>query len=244
MTSSDIISVEKYWNVMMLYHDRPHIINRKITAVSQVLFCNINFNSNVKLQELINRHAILYELRKLKELKKETISYTFLKNLLEPYDSKLQLEETNIEKFKNCYEGVFISLRILYPRIKNCHRAIEIVILDKNQSKVTFLAVADSNDFSIAPPFSYEIELTISSILKINLKNFEDADTNSASWLADKLFPKLLKWIDSFNSNGNQACITSLSLIDADEYCLTYNKVKDKYGPTLVKVIKYVNLVK
>lgn len=232
VTSSEIIPREKFWNAIMVYHNRPHLINRRITAVSQVLFHEIGFHSCVKLQELINRSNILYELRKLEEINVNLITEGFLKELIGPYDKNIEIKKKTLEEFNRADTGVFVSVRILYPRLKNCPKAIEVIIIDKASTKITFLSVTDSES-SIAPVFPYEIELTQSSILKINLQSFEDADTAQAEWLAEKLFTKLLKWAECLDETKDN--VKSLSLVNVDEYCLTYSALKQKYGTKLVQ---------
>lgn len=235
-TSCTTISKEKFWDTIILYHNRPHLVNRKLTAVSQCLFYEVSFNSNgVHLQDLLNRPAILYELRKLDSIITDNVNDKFLKNLLDPYDKNVQFNSLSVEALRDYTKGVFMSVRILFPRMRNCPKAIEVVTFDKEHNKATFLAVSDSDKLFIGPPFAYQIELTSSLNLRINVKSFEDADTSHAEWLVEKLFTKLLKWIE--NVDDNKQNIQSLSLVPVDEYCLTYNRLKDTYGESLVKVI-------
>ncbi|XP_050302720.1 probable tRNA (uracil-O(2)-)-methyltransferase [Anthonomus grandis grandis] len=229
-TSSTPIPQDKFWDAVLLYHNRPNLVNRKITAVSQALLCEVCFKPN--LLERLNRPSLLYHLRRLSSV--ETITEEFLKSLLEPYDQTLKLTHTTMDQFKVVRNGQFISLRVLYPRARNHPKAMEIVLLDKERCKVTCLAVSDTEKHFIAPPYPYQIELAEHGILKINVGSFEDADTAQAEWLADKLFTKLLKWVDSDDCD-NKRIVPSLSLVKADEYCLTYNRLKELYGTDLVK---------
>ncbi|KAL1494253.1 hypothetical protein ABEB36_009877 [Hypothenemus hampei] len=232
-TSSSIVSYEKFWHSVMLYHNRPHLVNRKISSASASLFFQVTFHSKtVQLQELLNRSALLYELRKLDCISPSNIQKEFVINLLESYDKKIQLKEVSEHDCKLVHTGTFVSLKVLYPRMKNCPNAVEIVTFDKEHNNVVFLAVSDSDKQFVAPIFPYELSLTSNSNLVINVSNFDDADTVQAFWLVEKLFTKLLKWIESEKSESH---IQSLSLIEAEEYCETYIKLKMKYGPKLVQ---------
>lgn len=235
VTSSTVLSPTVFWDTVTLYHNRPHLVNRKLLAASQAQFFKANFHSKsiTCISEIFTRSAILYEVRKLKVLSKENISENFLREFFECYDKNVVLKVVSVKDFKEECNGIFISVRILISR-KSANKSIEIVILDKDKNTAMFFAVSEDDVHPIAPPFSYNIELTSSGNLRINLQNFEDADTTHAEWIADKLFPKLMKWaesgIDLNNTSG------SLSLISVDDYCFTYGKIKSKYGDYLVKV--------
>ncbi|CAG9762651.1 unnamed protein product [Ceutorhynchus assimilis] len=238
-TSSTIIPQTKFWEAVILYHNRPHLINRKILAVSQALFYEIHFNSenSVTLQDLINRASILYELRKLDEISPENLREGFLRRLLESYDKNVKLEEVKLEDIKFSCTGIFVSARVLFPRLKQCPKAIELIIIDKEHNKIRFLVVSDSikKIHYVGPPFPYEIELTNTQNLRINVDSIENADTSHAEWLVDKLFEKLIKWTQQTDDDSKQI-IQSLSLVKTDEYCLTYNRIKETYGEKLVNV--------
>ncbi|ENN75433.1 probable tRNA (uracil-O(2)-)-methyltransferase [Dendroctonus ponderosae] len=232
VTSSTIIPLEKYWDALLLYYSRPHLVNRKITAVSQGLLCKVQFNSKgIELPELLNRSAILYELRKKNSW--DHIDQELLKSLLEPYDKNVQLTDVSIQELRDYSQEVFVSIRLLFPRLKNCLKALEVITFDKQHNTAVFLAVSDTDKSLVAPPFAYQIQLASTSNLRINVNSFENADTGHAEWLASKLFSKLLKWIE--DSNAHKPCIQSLSLIRPEDYCSTYNRLKETYAEKLVQ---------
>lgn len=233
-TSSTVIQPEKFWDAIYLYFNRPHLVNRKIIGTSTSYFYEVHFESkSVELQDLFTKSTILYELRKLDCLTRENIKKDFLLNLLECYDKDLQIHQTTLDGLKMATKSVFVSTRILFPRAKNCAKAVEVVTFDKEHNSVTFIAVSDTDKTFIAPPFSYQIELSSTFNLKVKLNTFEDADTGHAEWLADKLFPKLVKWSEEVDLNGG---FHSLSLINVEEYCSTYSQLKETYGVKLVQV--------
>ncbi|XP_060528805.1 probable tRNA (uracil-O(2)-)-methyltransferase [Cylas formicarius] len=234
-TSSTIVSVDKFWAAVLLYHDRPHLVNRNLVACSQAVFCQIILSkSGILLNELFSKYAILYEVRKLKAISKDFINLAFVMALVKSYDKNAKLVLITIEDFKAACSGTFVSIRVLFPRPKSCQKSLEFVTFDKDVNRARFLSVNNHEKLHIAPPFAYEIQLGMDSHLVISLDSFEDADTVHAQWIADKLFTKLLKWIDNFNES--KKTIHSLSLVNIDEYCSIYNTLKDKYGQNLIKL--------
>ncbi|KAJ8976260.1 hypothetical protein NQ317_000822 [Molorchus minor] len=229
-TSSTSLTPPEFWESVLLYHCRPHLVNRNLIAVSQVLFYKITFNSFktiAHVSELFTRSSILYEVRKLKELSKESLSEAFITNIIDSHNKNVVLTETQVDDFKNECDGIFISLRILMPRNQKCSKCIE----TKTKNSAIFLAVTDFEQIALAPPFPYRIELTGNYNLRIMLLSFEDADTAHAQWIGSKLFPKIIKWAE----NCEETKVNSLSLISVDEYCAIYVKLKNKYGPALLK---------
>ncbi|KAJ8950412.1 hypothetical protein NQ318_003688 [Aromia moschata] len=234
VTSSTYLTPAKFWEVVMLYHDRSHLVNRKLAAVSQILFYKITFESKAiqHVSELFARASLLYEVRRLKELTKECITGDFIKAVVECHDKNIVLTEMSINDFKNDCSSVVISIRILIPRNKNAQKCLEAVVLDKEKNSAVFSAVMEFEQTVLAPPFLYQIELTSSHNLRINLTNFEDADTAHAEWIATKLFPKLLKWSQNCEKKDE---VSSLTLIPVDDYCSTYADLKQRYGADLIR---------
>ncbi|CAH0556018.1 unnamed protein product [Brassicogethes aeneus] len=231
--SSTSLSVEKFWETLLIYHDRPHLVNRKLLAVSQALFCEVIINTNgiSKVKDLFTRAAVLYEARKLSELNKDSITVDFIRNIVECYDKHVVINEKDKSDFISATTGVFISVRVLLGRNNN-GKCVEVVVLDKDNSVATFLCAFEFDSTPLAPPFPYEIDLINSLNLRITVESFEDADTNHAQWLGDKLFSKLIKWSES---ELNENTVQSLNLISPDDYCLLYSDLKHKYGDDLVK---------
>ncbi|EFA09658.1 probable tRNA (uracil-O(2)-)-methyltransferase [Tribolium castaneum] len=226
------VPLENFWKAVLVYHNRPHVINRKLAAIVPLIFCKITLNCpGVKrLRDVFTWESLIYEVRKLPDLSQ--ITPQFIKNITEIYDKKATVEETALETLDNCYEGTFLSIRQLLSR-KNNEKCLEIAIFDKDTQTVTFLAAQEQTSPIIAPRFPYHIHLTKSGHLTIILNEFEIAETASAEWLADKLFPKLMKW--SENDISDDSVIKSLSLVAPSDYCTLYSELKVKYGRDLVE---------
>lgn len=231
--SSSKLTITEFWNAVMVYHNRPHLVNKKLLAASQILFYNVNLpNSDFgPFSELFTKFAVLYEMRQLKAISKGNITEQFIRKIVDCYHKNLGLSESSEDDFNRKNYGIYLSLRILLPRNKHSDLSVEIVLLNKNRNIAHFLAVTELDKLPCAPPFPYEIELDDNFNMRINLNNFEDADTASAEWLASNLFPKLLKW----SPPEENASIKTLSLIGVDDYSLVYNKLKKTFADDLIK---------
>lgn len=57
----------------------------------------------------------------------------------------------------------------------------------------------------------------------------------SIEWLKQKLFPCILKWARSSDSERTSIPLASLNLVSAEKYAKLYCKLKEKYGTKLIK---------
>lgn len=231
--SSTKLTVKEFWNAILVYHSRPHLVNKKILAASQVLFYNVRYPNRDfhQLTELFTKSAVIYEMRKLKSVTKETITEEFIRNIVEGYCKNFEIFKKDPCELHESNSGLYLSVRILFPKTKHCEQSVEVVFLNKDRNIAHFFAVTELDKSPCAPHFHYEIELNDSFCLRINLNTFEDADTASAEWLANSLFPKLLKWSKQEETSG----IKTLSLIAVDEYSLVYNRLKQYLADDLIK---------
>ncbi|KAB0794714.1 hypothetical protein PPYR_11553 [Photinus pyralis] len=235
LASSDSeASEDQFWSAVLLYHNRPHLVNRRLLGVSQALFVKLSF-SNLSVRnvcELFTRSAILYEARKLPRLLKEFISVDFVKNILEPFDKNVSFEDCSERDFLTKEDGTFVSLRILLARQVSVDNCLEVVVFDKRVKTATFIAVSEFDRRELAPSFLYQLALS-SGYLSLYLQSFEDAESRSAEWLTEQLFLKLMKWIDEYNPNVNVQ--QSLSLVPVEAFTSLYHNLKAKYGRKIVK---------
>ncbi|KAF5290017.1 hypothetical protein FQR65_LT11683 [Abscondita terminalis] len=230
VTSDTIISDEQFRHSVVLYHNRPHLVNRRLIGTIQVLFFRIN-SSIDRLRNCFTRSAILYEVRKLKEISKETIHTEFLRNILQPYDKNVKFEEADVENLlKKEDESLYVSVRILLSRhgVDNC---IEVVIFDMKLRTCIFYGASEFDQKILVPPFPYDIQLS-SGYLTIRLQSIEDAENPSAEWLVDQLFFKLMKWANSYDPKIEVK--SSLSLVSIEDYSSIYQRLKEIYGRKIV----------
>lgn len=231
VTSSNIVDVGTFWNSLLLYIDRPHLVNRKLVAVLPFLIYEINTQCT-SLKNVFTHSAILYETRKLKSLTKSDITVEFLKNIFETHDKNVSFIERDPEFIGNVSNGLFVIVHVLLPKNSFYKQSVEVVILDKSKNFAHFNAIADVNDQIAAPPFPYDIKLSSTGQLQITVDKIEYADTNHSEWLVDKLFAKLIKWMEQPEFDCS---IKSLCLISTEDYYFTYMDLKNKYGDKLVK---------
>lgn len=232
-TSTTLLSPASFWNSILIYHGRPHLVNRKLLGASEALVVRALSIKPSKLHLLITASAVLYETRRLKELASNAITKDFLLNILEPYCKDVTLRETTCEELASCEDGIYISIRILLPRLKGLEKCVEIAVLDKGRDVATFLAVAELGKVAPAPTFRYSVQRETTGALRICVDSFEDADTGSAEWLSSRLFGKLLKWADDEVVRNVQP---SLSLVSVERHVDLYSRLKETYGAQIVKV--------
>lgn len=235
-SSASIISEEEFWKSVSIYHDRPHIVNRKLAVADQILFYKVDFNAKniFNITDVLTPHALSYEVQQLGIIDRENISQDFLRNLLECYDKDVSFHKQNTDILQTSERGIYLSVRIILPRIQKCSRCIELIVLDKNKNLATFLSTCvDKDKLNPLPPFPYCVELTKDRFMRITLSSFEDADTSCAEWLFDSLFKKLMNWTALCEENN---VIKSLNKIPLQKYCLLYNDLKEKYAEPLRRV--------
>ncbi|KAG7168282.1 putative tRNA (uracil-O(2)-)-methyltransferase-like 2 [Homarus americanus] len=77
---------------------------------------------------------------------------------------------------------------------------------------------------------------------RISLSYFTDKDGSSLEgeanivWVQKNVLPKLMKWTGEVDEDGTVENKGSLRLVDVQEYNQLYQKLKIKYGQSLVKV--------
>lgn len=234
ITSSGVVLLQQFWKSVLLYHNKPHTVNRKVAGIIQLHLYEFDSKKIKNIKEIFSYSGILYELRKLNDLNSESIDDNFIVKFTEPYDKGFQPKKISLKTIEDAISGQFISIRILLSRIKPYKKSIEIVLLNKNDNCATFLAVSEELKYCIAPPFAYTIEFETSGHLRILLDSIEDCESNSANWLCEYLFIKLLKWAEDDDTNQN--CLESLSLLNVDVYYNLYHKLKEKYSDKIMKV--------
>lgn len=237
ITSSNLVPLQQFWKSVLLYHNKPHTVNRKVAGVIQLYLYEFDSKKIKNLNDVFSYSGILYELRKVDDVNCKSIDENFVLKFTEPYDKEFKPKKVCLKTVEEATNGLFISIRILLSRIKPYEKSIEVVLLNKTENCATFLAVSKETKYSIAPPFAYTVELEKSGHLRIILDSIEDCENSSADWLCEHLFEKLLKWSEDYESN--EECLESLSLLDVGVYYNLYHKLKVKYCDEILKVGKY-----
>lgn len=233
VTSSCVVPPQQFWKSILLYHNKPHIVNRKVAGIVQLYLYEFRSDKIKQPKDIFSYAGILYEVRKLDSLHKDAVTSDFIRNFIEPYDKKFKCVETTLDQLEKQFNGVFISVRILLSRIKPYEKSVEIVLLDKNENSVTFWAVSKERKHSIAPSFVYSIELDQTGHLRIMLNTIEDCETNSAEWLCDHVFSKLLSWCEDYEYKSS---LGSLTLVNVESYYNFYHTLKVKYSDVVMQM--------
>lgn len=82
---------------------------------------------------------------------------------------------------------------------------------------------------------SFNIQASVDDTSVVMLVSETESNTISHSWLERYVFPKLIKWMDLTDAPVGLS-MKSHSLVNAEEYITKYNKLKTKYGKTLIEV--------
>lgn len=235
ITSSCVVPLQQFWKSVLLYHNKPHTVNRKVAGVIQLYLYEFDSKKIKNVKDIFSYSGILYEIRKLDDINRKTLDENFVIKFTEPFDKEFKPKKVCMTTVGEATTGVFLSIRILLSRVKPYEKSVEVVILNKNDNNATFLTVGKESKFSIAPPFAYTVELETCGHLRIILDSIEDCESGSADWLCEHLFTKLLKWSEDYEDD--RTCLDSLSLIDVDVYYNSYHKLKIKYSQQILKVI-------
>lgn len=234
ITSSCVVPLDQFWKSVLLYYHKPHTVNRKVAGVVQLYLYRFESEKIKQVKDIFSYAGILYQVRKLDVIDSKSISHDFMTSFIEPYNKGWKPTQVPFESIEDDRTAIFLSVRILLSRVAPYEKSVEIVILNRNNNCVTFLAASKNPKCSVAPQFPYTIELQTSGQLRILLDSIDDCDSNSADWLCEHVFTKLLKWAE--NQEDSQNGILSLSLVDVDAYYNLYHTLKLKYGNQIMQV--------
>ncbi|KAK3609488.1 hypothetical protein CHS0354_022248 [Potamilus streckersoni] len=226
-------SANGFSNALCIWINKPHVINRRLCG------------SRLKYFKIYNRST----------------SDTTHIELLRQYLST-QAEITGSEKY-DCtffkHEGVnevqglseygsddiIVLERDMLPKQPDrCKAYTEIIIYERSEETITFYPKTivcqnhhfdeelDTLEFDIAYQFMYH---TNRIDLRVSSTNFSEDSKRSLSvtWLKDKLLTKLCHWSEEENL---KTTLSSLRLLNLEEYNIQYNDLKQKYGMYFVKI--------
>lgn len=240
-TSGNVVTPEQFWSGILVYYNRPHLANKKIIGTKQYYIYQLNYDEDkIKdVTEQLSYTSVLYDARRIKEYNESNL-YSLVENLIKPFDKTATLIAW--DKALPFTLGVYVSIRVLIGR-KNNTQCVEVILINKDKNLISFTASCENErEKLLAPPFQYIFTLNETGHVQLNVQDFKDADTPSAEWLVEKLFEKIMKWMENeflSNVSGNtflKIPKESLSLIDIEEYTELYDGLKVKYGNRLINI--------
>lgn len=128
-TSDEPISIKKFWEITFLYHNSPHLVNRRILGVSQLFFLEVKFNDLYKIKDVLNYDDVSVQ------VKRNNFSKDNIVTIFELNTNKTETFDVDFDTVRNG-EGIYVSARTLLPRNTKVDKGIEIVLIGNNQSVV------------------------------------------------------------------------------------------------------------
>ena len=238
------ITIEHYWQTVLLYLNRPNLINRRYIG-SQCMKCwktpveNVNYEDIEKLDhwssfdhnklENVLHLSTIQSPPTVEELCSNKNVYIVLRKLFRKQSLK------SLQKSKNDTEpDIEFDAFVLYP----AQARFSIIILNN---------IPNSEDFSLQQEqYSYSMNFDSETAkLKVEfLLGTENSATKTSYWLENVLTPKLERWIvmssetsskEEESGNQIQGSITRISI---ETYCSHYNRLKSKYSVELLEIWK------
>ncbi|XP_053687456.1 probable tRNA (uracil-O(2)-)-methyltransferase isoform X2 [Sabethes cyaneus] len=236
LVSRNVLNITKphFYRAVNIYLFKPHVLNRKLFGANNFLnftFRQMREDSSLDAAGLLENFKVQFE----KDQNHETV----VSALAQKYNLDVEKLPDGIELHSSLNEdqGYFVFNRLL-PRNLDAFRPLDMLtIIDPVQPSASFICLHDKENI-LAPKFAFSIQMNGQ---ELSIKCTDSAlDTKSIIWLTDVLFPRLLKWIDTFSKQENQGFlkedINSLSMLfNIEEYNQLYGKLKTKYGVQMVE---------
>ncbi|KAL3858141.1 hypothetical protein ACJMK2_012751 [Sinanodonta woodiana] len=139
---------------------------------------------------------------------------------------------------------IVLEREMLPKKTDRCKVYSEIIIYDRSEETITFYPKSfvcqnhhigeelGTLESDIAYQFMYHTDRID---LRVSNTNFSEDSKRSLSitWLKDKLLTKLCRWSEEENL---KTTLSSLRLLNLEEYNIQYNDLKQKYGVNFVKI--------
>jgi len=215
-------SKSSFWSSLFVYIERPNVINKRVMGCHVLNCWQITDDLNI-IYDLMRKCSLV-------QIKQKLI------NCKEYCDFKLSAIKS--------IEGSVLVVRELLLKQSLKHlttidsnnstsdnpRVIELILIDIPNSQTIFVPKVD--DSQIIPNCCYKFFLNNSEEIELEFLS----ESSPSVWLSETVLPKLRQWMQQ-ELEGHQFQ-GSLQLIGVDQYCLTYNRLKSRYGSHLVELWK------
>ncbi|XP_058834113.1 probable tRNA (uracil-O(2)-)-methyltransferase [Topomyia yanbarensis] len=230
------ISREHFYRAINIYIFKPHVVNRKLFGINNLLSIAYRKTDEKKLDpaEYLKEFKLQYMMqRKCDEI--TTILGHKYKLQINPNVSKT----IELERYSEENGTGYLILNRLLPRNLNVFQPLDMLaMIDFDSQSVCFVCLQDEQN-NLTPKIIFSVELCMQ---KLSIKcSSTHSDEKSMIWLKEILFHRLVKWINALIKKGNTAStkeeIGSLSLIDnLEAYNQLYSTLKTKYGTEMVRI--------
>lgn len=133
---------------------------------------------------------------------------------------------------------VAVIRKIIPKQLQRFVPRLEVVLLDGWKTCVTYVTRLVRDLESVPPRINYSFTFTGT---RISFAYFQDKDSEATGsdgnviWVKNNVLPKLVKWASEIQEDGLNQDQGSLTLVNVQEYNQLYQKLKIKYGQSLVE---------
>lgn len=129
LTASEEITPEQYWSSIFLYHNSPHLVNRKLLGIKQLFYLKISFNNeSYKLKDVLSYEELESQIRRFVPFS-SNISKDIVLNIIELNTNNSVVENVDFNNILSAEDGNYVSVRLLLPRNSKAPKGVEVVII-------------------------------------------------------------------------------------------------------------------
>lgn len=215
-----------FWSSLSVYISRPNLINRRLMGC--------HFTNCWQIRQSFDE---IYDLM-------TNSSLIELKDKLKDCQQLCDFDVKHIQSF----DGMILIIRQLLPKksLKSLcasdtskdylnSKLIDFVLIDIPNTQTVFVPKVADNEIIPETLFPRKnVKFFLNESQELQMEYMSGSSPNI--WINEKVFPKLCQWMRQ-DLEGKQS-MGSHQLIAADQYCITYNRLKTRYGPDLVQFWK------
>ncbi|KAF4527908.1 hypothetical protein B566_EDAN011299 [Ephemera danica] len=232
---SSNISNEQFWKGIRVWIRSPHVENRRLCGVKDVICGSVSEPSSAfeiikQLLKIANQGSL------------SSTDSTSTQHVLENAGIRIDID-TPVEEPSE-QQNVVLKIRELIPKNTNLFQPCrEAIVLDGPRTQATFIHLGPFSD-SLCPHTPYSCNFKPHSEKEGGVLEFSlwlegekgVVEEGNHSWLKSKLFPRLVKWIVLEHGISSILPESSLNLVDLQKYNDKYQELKQKYGPRMVEI--------
>lgn len=221
-------TLEQFWKAVDIWNNCPHVVNRRLCGVI-CLFVGKILNSEV------DHNVIISRIRATNIPAATSVEDDDILKILKAADVQAE-KDFNVSE-----AGVYIYFKKLLPRnYDKFEPCLELVIIDKLKNVALFTGLQEHGEKpNLTPNFPYSFcYLEEKSEIILAVKNEKSACISNVDWIKGQLFPKIIKWAETADIEGesNRLVTTSLNLVNMVKYNELYQHLKKKYGLQMIQI--------